>query len=90
MPALPNYYRLTHVETGEVLEGYANVLATKLKIAPSTIQKAFYDERVMQNGYRVEKIEREKVNKKGINSDILEEWDRYMEGIRKKYGKKRA
>ena len=23
MPALPNYYRLTHVETGEVLEGYA-------------------------------------------------------------------
>jgi hypothetical protein len=90
MPALPNYYRLTHVETGEVLEGYANDLATKLKIAPSTIQKAFYDERVMSNGYRIEKIEREKVNKKGINSDIWERWDRYMEGIRKKYGKKRA
>ena len=90
MGTLPNYYRLTHVETGEVLEGYANVLATKLKIAPSTIQKAFYDERVMSNGYRIEKIEREKVNKKGINSDIWERWDRYMEGIRKKYGKKRA
>ena len=90
MGTLPNYYRLTHVETGEVLEGYANVLATKLKIAPSTIQKALYEERVMTNGYSVEKIEREKVNKKGINSDILEEWDRYMSGIRKKYGKKRA
>ena len=90
MGTIPNCYRLTHVKTGEVLEGYANVLATKLKIAPSTIQKALYEERVMTNGYSVEKIEREKVNKKGINSDILEEWDRYMEGIRKKYCKKRA
>lgn len=91
MANLPNVYRLTHVETREVLEGTANDLARKLNVAPSTIQKAYYDERITATGYSVEKLDKvESVNKKGISNDVLREWDRFMEGVRRKYGLKRV
>lgn len=91
MAYLPNIYKLTHVETGEILEGTANDLAKKLNVAPTTIQKAYTDGRITKTGYSVEMIGRkESVNKKGISNDILVEWDRFMEGVRRKYGLKRA
>lgn len=84
MSKIPNYYKLTHVDTGEVLEGTAKELAIKLNVTPKKISRAYYDECVMKIGYAVERIEQ------GNIPDVLEEWDRYMSGIRKKYGKKRA
>ena len=75
MAYLPNIYKMTHVETGEIFEGTANDLAKKLNVAPTTIQM-------------LGKVE--SVNKKGIHSSVLAEWDEFMTGVRKKYGKKRA
>lgn len=91
MAYLPNIYRLTHVETGEIFEGTANDLAKKLNVAPTTIQKAYTDGRVTKTGYSVEMLGKvESVNKKWIHSSVLAEWDEFMAGVRKKYGKKRA
>lgn len=91
MAYLPNIYKMTHVETGEVFEGTANDLAKKLNVAPTTIQKAYTDERITKTGYSVELLGKvESVNKKGISSDVLREWDRFMEGVRRKYGLKRV
>ncbi len=84
MAALPNYYKLTHVETGKILEGTAKELAVKLNVTPKKISSAYYDERVMKIGYIVERIEQNN------NSNVLEEWDRFMEGVRRKYGLKRV
>lgn len=89
MAYLPNIYRLTHVETGEIFEGTANDLAKKLNVAPTTIQKAYTDGRVTKTGYSVEMIGRkESVNKKGIGNDVLRDWDDFMEAVR--CGRKRA
>lgn len=89
MAYLPNIYRLTHVETGEIFEGTANDLAKKLNIAPTTIQKAYTDGRVTKTGYRVEVLgKKESVNKKGIGNGVLKDWDDFMEAVRR--GRKRA
>ena len=91
MANLPNVYKLTHVETGEVLEGTAIELAEKLNVVPTTIQKAYMDGRVTKTGYSVEMLGRaESMNKKGIGNNMWEEWDRFMEGVRRKYGLKRV
>ncbi len=82
MSKIPNNYKLTHIETGEVLEGTAKELAIKLNVTPKKISRAYYDECVMKIGYIVERIEQNN------NSNVLEEWDRFMEGVRRKYGKK--
>lgn len=85
MAKVPNKYKLTHVETGEVLEGIAKELAIILNTTTKKISNAFYDERTIL-GYKVEKIVQEDIG----DSDIFAEWDRFVAGVQKKYGKKRV
>jgi hypothetical protein len=85
MSKIPNYYKLTHVSTGEVLEGIAKELAITLNTTTKKISNAFYDERTIL-GYKVEKIVQEDIG----DNDIFAEWDRFVAGVQKKYGKKRA
>ena len=77
MSKIPNYYKLTHVDTGEVLEGTAKELAIKLNVTPKKISNAYYDECVMKIGYIVERIEQNNT------PDVLEEWDDFMEAVRR-------
>lgn len=84
MAYLPNIYKMTHVETGEIYEGTANDLAKKLNVAPTTIQKAYTDGRVTKSGYSVEMLgKKESVNKKGIGNSALKDWDDFMEAVRR-------
>lgn len=85
MSKIPNYYKLTHVETGEVLEGISKELAITLNTTTKKISNAFYDERTIL-GYKVEKIVQEDIG----DNDIFAKWDKFVAGVQKKYGKKRA
>lgn len=84
MAYLPNIYKMTHVETGEIFEGTAIELANMLHVGPTTIQKAYTDGRVMTSGYRVDLLgKKESVNKKGMGNSVLKEWDDFMEAVRR-------
>lgn len=75
------FYRATHNETGEVLEGSKRELAESLGVLPTTIYQAAILKDNVNTHWKIRKIVSEKLesSKGNFPIELREEWDRVTE-----------
>lgn len=75
------FYRATHDETGEVLEGSKRELAETLHVSPTAIFQAAILKDNIDTHWKIRKIEGDKLESARWNFpvELREEWDRVTE-----------
>ena len=75
------FYRATHNETGEVLEGSTKELAKVLNVLPTSINRAATDKVNIGTHWQILKVEGEKLESamRNFPIELRDEWDRVTE-----------
>lgn len=76
-------FKLTHVETGEIIRGNAREIAIRFGITRSLVYMYPRKEWKLQKEWVVEVEDAEQIDNK-IPISLLEEWDRVTQGLHKK------